>query len=161
MRGHRDSGMRRDFLHIFCKDFRLLRHRRPLQFFIEFEEQRAVATFERNALIFNAAEKDAAVRSVERKEVRPAKKIAALFVLFLQRFGILPEETLGLLLGGQPFARYQQETLRLLLLVNGVSVAIPRRGQGLGSRLTQKLLEHFLPAEFPHDVLFELSPVGS
>src|SRR5712664_1781188 len=152
MGAHPDSRPRCDFLDIFCEDLRLLRHGRPLQFLIESEEQRTVATFERNALVFKAAKKDAAVRSVERKEVRLAKKIAALFVLFLQGFGILSKETLGLLFGGQSFARYQQETLRLLLLVNSVAITIPRRGQRLGSRLAQELLEHFLPAEFAQGV---------
>src|ERR1700687_1247196 len=157
----RGSGPDRDFLCVLCEDFWRFWNRRPLKFLIKLEEERAVTPFKGHTLLFKTAEEDTAVWGVEGKEIGLAKQIAALFVFFLERFGILAKETQSLLLAGQALARYQQETLTLLVLVDGVAVPVPRRGQSLGARLIEKLLQHFFPAEFAQDVFVELGPIGA
>ena len=134
---YRGSGPDRDFLCAFCEDFWRFWNRRPPKFLIKLEEERAVAPFKGHAFVFKTTEKDAAVWGVEGKEIGLAKEIAALFVFFLERLGILAEETQGLLLASQALARYQQETLTLLLLVDHVAVPVPRRGQGFGAWLIE------------------------
>src|SRR4029077_11754481 len=103
----RGSGQDRDFLCVLCEDFWRFWNRRPLKFVIKLEEERAVAPFKGHALVFKTAEEDTAVSCVEGKEIGLAKEIAALFVFFLERFGILAEETQGLLPAGQALAGYQ------------------------------------------------------
>jgi len=52
-------------------------------------------------------------------------------MLFLQRLRILPEEARGVLLAFETHTGYQNQLLRLLLLVSGVTVAFPGRRQTL------------------------------
>src|SRR5882762_175465 len=149
----------RDFSRSLFQYFGLLGYWWPVHFLVDLEKESAIPSFQRQTFVFKTAQEDSAIRSVERKEIGFAEKIAALFVLFLQRFRILAKKTLGQRLAGQSLAGEQQQTLARLFLINGITVAVPCRRQSLTARLAQKLLQHFLPAEFAHHIFFELGPI--
>src|SRR5215470_858412 len=56
------------------------RERAKIDLFVQFNEKRAIAAFERHAFSAGAAQKNTAVGSLERKEVGAAKKFTAFFV---------------------------------------------------------------------------------
>jgi len=53
-------------------------------------------------------------------------------------------------------ARHQDKLLRLFLLEDAVTVAVPGCCQHLGPVLVEELLQDFLPAVFTQDVFVEL-----
>jgi len=80
-------------------------------------------------------------------------------MFFLQRFGILSEETSGVLLAIEMQTCNKERLFCFLLLVSCVAVSIPRCRQGLGPVVVQKPLQRFLPAELAQDILVEFGPV--
>src|ERR1700731_1105973 len=136
-----------------------LRRQRPVQGFGEAVEDVACRAFHCYALVSQTIEKHAALRSVKRKKARAAKQIRALGVFLFERFGILAEEALRVFFAVQVQAGNQNEFFRLFLLEDDVAVAIPGRRQSLGAVVVEELLQHFLPAEFTHNVFVKLYPV--
>jgi len=53
----------------------------------------------------------------------------------------------------------EDKFFRLLLLEDGVAVAVPRGSHRFGPIIVEELLQNFLPAEFAHDVFIELCPI--
>ena len=77
-------------------------------------------------------------------------------MFFLERFRILTKEARCMLLAVQLQASHQDELFVLLLFVENIAVAVPGCRHRLRAVLAEKLLQHFLPAEFTEGVLIEL-----
>jgi hypothetical protein len=136
--------------------FGRLRRQRPVQFFGEGVEILPSRALHGDALSSQTIQEHAAIRGIEGKKVGAAKQIRALRVLLFQSFGILSEEPHRVFFAIQVQPGRQEELLRLFLLEDGVTVAIPCGRQRFGPVVVKELLKHFLPAEFTHDVFVEL-----
>jgi len=80
-------------------------------------------------------------------------------MLLFEGFRILSEEARRAHFAVQMKARHHDELLRLFVLEDGVTVAIPSGRQIRCPVAIEELLQDFLPAEFTHDVFIELRPV--
>jgi len=133
-----------------------LRSERPFQGFGESVEDVACRPFHGHALVSQAIQEHAAIRSIKRKKVWAAKQIRAFGIFLLERFRILPEETHRVLFAIQVQLGNKNEFLRLFLLEEDVAVAVPGRCQSLCAVVVEELFQDFLPAEFTHDIFVEL-----
>ena len=106
-----------------------LGERAKIELFVEFNEERTVAAFERHAFGGRAAQKNAALWSFEGEKVCSAKEFTALLVLFFQQFGVLAKEAVGLFVGSKVNSSDKQQTFAGLVLINQVAIAIPRSGE--------------------------------
>jgi len=104
-------------------------------------------------------EENGAIASFKGKKVWPTQKIAALRIFFLERFGILPKETSGMLFAVEMQAGHEDQLFRLPLFVKRVAVAVPGGRQSFGTVVIEKLLHDLLPAELAQNVLIELRPI--
>ncbi|PYT60347.1 MAG: hypothetical protein DMG35_11320 [Acidobacteria bacterium] len=80
-------------------------------------------------------------------------------MFLLERFGILPKETSGMLFAVEMQARDEDQLFRLFLFVKRVAITVPGGRQRFGAVVIEKLLHDLLPAEFAQNVLIELRPI--
>ena len=119
-----------------------------------------VARFDREALQIDAAEENAASVRLKLEEIRAAVELCARLVLRFERFAVLAEKA------SRVFGRFERQVkdercfLRLGVFKNGVAVAVPGGREGVSPLLVEKLLQHFLDAEFAHHVFLEQFPIG-
>src|SRR5260370_12133862 len=104
---------------------RRLRRQRPLQFFGESVKGLARRTFHGHAFGAQAIEEHTAIRRIKRKKVRPAEQICALRIFLLECFRILSKEPHRMLFAIQVQTGHQDKLLRMFLLEDGVTIAVP------------------------------------
>src|SRR6266704_745727 len=131
---------------------RRLGSQRPVQGFGESVEDVASGTFHGHALVSQTIQEHAAIGSIKGKKVGAAEQIRALRMLLFEGFRILSEEARRAHFAVQMKARHHDELLRLFVLEDGVTVAIPSGRQIRCPVAIEELLQDFLPAEFTHDV---------
>jgi len=138
---------------------RRLRSQRPVERFGEGIEELARGALHSHATFAEAEQKNAAIRRIKLEEIRAPQEIRSFRMFFLQRFGILAEETGRMLFAVEMQAGNENQLFRFFLLIRRVAVAVPGGCQGLGTVVIQKLFEDFFPTKFPKDVLVELGPI--
>src|ERR1051325_7369925 len=124
-----------------------LRSQRPVQRFGKGIEELARGAFHSHATFAEAEQKHAATRRIELKEIRAPQEVRALRMLFLQRFGILAEETCRVLFAVKMQASNENQLFRFFLLICRVTISIPGACQGLRAVVIQKLFKDFFPAK--------------
>src|SRR5262249_14373761 len=103
-----------------------------------------------------APQKHGAVRSVKRKRLFPSRHSAALGIFLRERFGIFRKHPRCALLRREANAREQRQPLAASLLISGVIVSVPSRGNPFRQTFVQQLLQDFLPAKLAYGVSLEL-----
>ena len=130
----------------------------PAELLVPLKKKCAITALQRDALVLETAQKDAAIRRIEREEIRATEEVAAQLVFFLESFGILAEEARGRFIGVQADADEEKKALGVFALKSRVEVAIPGSRQIAGAVGIKKLLQHFFPAEFAQGVFFQQLP---
>jgi len=109
----------------------------------------AIAAFHSDALIQEAAQKDAAVRRIEGEEIRAAEEVAAHGVFFLQSLGVLAEEARSRFIRVQADAGEEEKPRGVFALIGRIDVAVPRSRQLAGAVRIKKLLQNFFQPNSP------------